>query len=113
MKVYGIKNCGTVRKALKFFDEKRIDYRFVDIKKEPLSRAQIEKWLKKVSIEELLNSKGAKFRALKLKNSELDDRARLDWMEKENLIVRRPIIEYGRGAVLVGFDESRYEEIFG
>jgi len=34
MKIYGIKTCGSVKKALKFFDDNEIEYEFVDIKKE-------------------------------------------------------------------------------
>lgn len=33
IKVHGIKNCDTVRKALKFFKENSIDYDFLILKK--------------------------------------------------------------------------------
>ena len=111
MIVYGIKTCGSVRKALKFFKENDIEYEFVDFKKTPVNSDKIESWLKKVSIDTLFNKKGTKYRTLKLKELNLDDEAKKEWLERENLLIKRPVIEYNDD-VIVGFDEERYKEIF-
>ncbi len=55
MKIYGIKTCGSVRKALKFFKDNNIEYEFIDLKKEPVGKEKIVSWLKKVSIDTLFN----------------------------------------------------------
>ena len=56
-------------------------------------------------------NKGKKYRDLKLKELNLDDEAKIEWMAKENYLIKRPVIEFD-GNVLVGFDEDRYKELF-
>jgi len=111
MRLYGIKTCGSVRKAIKFFKDNGVEFEFVDIKKEPVSKEKIEEWLKKVSIDKLFNSKGTKYRTLKLKELQLDDEGKKEWLAKENLLIKRPVIEY-KDDVIVGFDEDEYKRIF-
>jgi len=113
MKVYGIKTCGSVRKALKFFNDNNIEYEFVDFKKTPVNCEKIDEWLKKVDINTLFNKKGTKYRQLKLKELNLDEVGMREWLCKENLLIKRPVIELENGDVIVGFDEEKYKEIWG
>jgi len=113
MKVYGIKTCGNVKKALKFFKDKNIEYEFVDFKKTPIGCEKIDEWLKKVDINILFNKRGTKYRQLKLKELNLDEDGMKEWLCRENLLIKRPVIELDNGDVIVGFDEEKYEEIFG
>ena len=112
MKVYGIKTCGSVKKALKFFNDRGIEYEFIDFKKTPVGCDKIDEWLKKVDIDTLFNTKGTKYRQLGLKELNLDVDGKREWLCKENLLIKRPVIELDNGEVIVGFDEKRYEEIF-
>ena len=111
MVLYGIKTCGSVKKAIKFFKDNGIEFEFVDIKKEPVSKEKIEGWLKKVSIDKLFNSRGTKYRTLKLKDLNLNDEGKKEWLAKENLLIKRPVIEYNDDVIL-GFDEDEYKRIF-
>ena len=113
MKVYGIKTCGSVKKALKFFNDRGIEYEFVDFKKTPVGCEKIDEWLKKVDIDTLFNNRGTKYRQLGLKELNLDAAGKREWLCRENLLIKRPVIELDNGDVIVGFDEQRYEEIFG
>ena len=112
VRVYGIKTCGSVRKALKFLNDEKIEYEFYDFKKEPVDCEKVEYWLSKVDINLLFNSKGTKYRTLKLKELNLDDDSKKEWLCKENLLIKRPVIEV-EGKVIVGFDEERYKKVFG
>ncbi|MEJ2488761.1 MAG: Spx/MgsR family RNA polymerase-binding regulatory protein [Sulfurovaceae bacterium] len=111
MKIYGIKTCGSVRKALKFMNNNGIEYEFIDFKKEPVGVAKIQEWLGHTSLDILLNTKGTKYKTLKLKELNLTDTQKIEWMAKENLIIKRPVIEY-KNSVIVGFDETRFKELF-
>ncbi|WP_456433712.1 arsenate reductase family protein [Nitratifractor sp.] len=113
IKVYGIKTCDTVRKALKFLKDKGIEYEFVDFKKSPVGCETIDEWLTKVPIETLFNKRGTKYRMLKLKERNLDEAGMREWLCKENLLVKRPVIELENGEVVVGFDPKRYGALFG
>lgn len=109
--VYGIKNCDSVKKALKFLNEHSINYTFVDFKVSPVDIPKIEQWRQKVDLVILFNTKGTTYRTLGLKSLNLDDAQKIDWMSKENLLIKRPVIEYNE-KIIVGFDLSKYEGIF-
>lgn len=109
--VYGIKNCDSVKKALKFFNEKSIPYSFVDFKSSPVDIDKVKKWLNQVDMSILLNTKGTTYRTLGLKSLDLDDNDKAQWISKENLLIKRPVIEYNSN-IIVGFDLSKYEGIF-
>ncbi|WP_457560265.1 arsenate reductase family protein [Caminibacter sp.] len=113
MKVYGIKTCGSVKRAIKFFNDREIEYEFIDFKKTPIGCEKIDEWLKKVDINTLFNKRGTKYRQLKLKELNLDEEGMREWLCKENLLIKRPVIELDDGRVIVGFDEEKYQEIFG
>ena len=111
IKMYGIPTCGSVKKAKKFFNENGIEFEFIDFKKSPASKELIEKWLEKVSIDKLFNNRGTKYRTLKLKELNFDDEGKKEWLVKENLLIKRPVIEFG-DKVIVAFDEEVYKDIF-
>jgi len=112
MTIYGIKTCSTVGKARKFMKEHGIDFDFVDYKVESVGEEKIREWLKQVDINILFNSKGKKYRDLGLKELNLDDNGKIEWMAKENYLLKRPVIEYSDGKVLVAYDEEVYKETF-
>ena len=112
MKVYGIKTCGSVKKAFKFFKEENIEYDFIDFKKSPVGCEKIDEWLTKVDVNTLFNKRGTKYRQLKLKELNLDENEMREWLCKENILIKRPVIEFDNGDVIVGFDEEKYKEIF-
>ena len=111
MKLYGIKTCGSVRKAIKFFKENSIDFEFKDFRKEAITQEKINSWLEKVSIDKLFNNKGTKYRTLKLKDLNLSDDEKATWLAKENMLIKRPVIEY-KDKVIVAFNEEEYKKLF-
>ena len=112
MTIYGIKTCSTVGKARKFMKENNIDFDFVDYKVESVDEAKIRSWLEQIDMKVLFNTRGTKYRDLKLKELNLDDEGKIAWMAKENYLIKRPVIEYGDGKVMVAFNEDVYKETF-
>jgi len=112
IKVYGIKTCGSVKNALKFFNDNAIEYEFIDFKKEPPSCEKIDYWISKVGVDKLLNTRGTKYRMLKLKDLNLDENGKREWLCKEYLLIKRPVVELEDGRVIVGFNEDEYKEVF-
>lgn len=111
MKLYGIKTCGSVKKAMKFFKENEIEFEFIDFKKTQMDEETIDYWLSKTSIDKLFNNRGTKYRTLKLKELNLDDEGKKKWLVKENMLIKRPVIEY-KDSVIVAFDEELYKATF-
>jgi Spx/MgsR family transcriptional regulator len=112
MTIYGIKTCSTVGKAKKFMKENGMEFDFVDYKVESVGEEKIREWLKQIDMKVLFNTRGTKYRDLKLKELDLDDEGKIKWMAKENYLLKRPVIEYGDAKVHVAYDEDEYKKIF-
>ncbi|AXP08701.1 ArsC family transcriptional regulator [Campylobacter hepaticus] len=95
MKLYGIKNCNSVKKAIDFLHEKDLDFEFLDIKK--IGQEILSLWLKQKSFEELINSAGLTAKKLGLNKEKIKN---LNNKELEKIIldnpscIKRPVIEY-------------------
>lgn len=109
--IYGIKNCGSVKKALHFFDTHALPFTFHDFKSSPVSRDVVRNWVKQSDISTLLNTKGTTYRTLDLKSLNLDEAGKIDQMAQENRLIKRPVVEYS-GELLIGFNQSQYEGTF-
>jgi Spx/MgsR family transcriptional regulator len=111
IKVYGIPTCGTVRNARKFFKENEIEIEFIDFKKISVDCDKVDRWISEVGLDILFNNRGTKYRTLKLKDLALDESGKREWLCKENMLFKRPIIEF-KNQVIVGFDEEKYNNLF-
>ncbi len=111
VQVYGIKNCDSVKKALKFFKEHNIEYELFDFKTQELPCEKIEEWSKKVGTKTLFNARSTTYRNLKLKELNLDEAGQKEWLCKENLLIKRPVVEFN-DELLVGFNEENYKRSF-
>ncbi len=111
IKVYGIKNCDSVKKALKYLKNNDIPFEFIDFRETPVDQNMIDKWLEHTDISTLLNTKGTTYRTLKLKELDLDNEAKKIWLAKENMLIKRPVITLDN-EVIVGYNEPLYNTLF-
>lgn len=111
IKIYGIKNCDSVKKALSFFKEHKIEYTLQDFKTDPVSSTEITAWLEQIDMKTLFNSRSTTYRNLKLKELNLDEDGQKEWLCKENLLIKRPVIEFDT-KVIVGFNADNYKGVF-
>jgi len=110
MKVYGITNCNTVKKALDWFKTNNVAYEFHDFKKLGISLEKLEEWDAKAGYEKFLNKQGLTWKqldpAVKEGVKTKEDAFKL-LLEKTSMI-KRPVIEKD-GFLFFGFDESVYD----
>jgi arsenate reductase len=111
LQVYGIKNCDSVKKALAFLKKHNIDFELYDFKTQPVECDKISSWLTKTQMKTLFNSKSTTYRTLGLKEKNLDEKGMLEWLCKENLLIKRPVIEFN-DTLVVGFNEDSYQGAF-
>jgi arsenate reductase (glutaredoxin) len=109
LQIYGIPNCDTVQKVIKWLKANQLQFEFHDFKKEGVTKEKLELWLKKVPTEKLLNKASATYKGLSAdeKPTEINDIIAL--MIEKPACIKRPVIEYDK-EVLVGFDEKVYQE---
>ena len=109
--LYGIKNCDSVKKAQKFFKEHAIDVAFVDFRENPVEPSKVANWAKQSDLSKPFNNRSRTYKDLGLAKENLEDTDKISWMQKEPLLIKRPVIEYG-DQLIVGFDASKYKEVF-
>jgi arsenate reductase (glutaredoxin) len=111
--LYGIKNCDTMKKARAWLDKRGVDYAFHDYKTAGIEREKLEQWCKKVGWETLLNRAGTTFRKLPDKDKNgLDAKKAMALMLAQPSMIKRPVLDYGGGELLVGFKPEIYSEAF-
>ena len=107
--IYGIKNCDTMKKARAWLDKRGVDYTFHDYKTAGIERAQLEEWAKKVGWDTLLNRTGTTFRKLPDKDKNgIDGKKAIALMLAQPSMIKRPVLDLGRGKLLVGFAPETY-----
>jgi arsenate reductase len=110
--IYGIKNCDTMKKARGWLDRHGIAYAFHDYKTQGIDRARLEEWSGKLGWEALLNRSGTTFRKLPDKDREnLGPRTAIALMLAQPSMIRRPVLDLGRGRLLVGFKPEAYAAV--
>jgi len=109
--VYGIKNCDSVKKALTFFKKHDLKYELFDFKEQQVPCETISTWLTQTDMKTLFNARSTTYRNLKLKERNLNEKEKQDWLCKENMLIKRPVIAYNN-SLLVGFNENNYKEVF-
>lgn len=76
--VYGIRNCDTLKKALKWLDNQNISYRFHDYRKDGLPPSLLDEFIEILGWEALLNRRGTTYRTLSDECKSTLDHTRLD-----------------------------------
>lgn len=110
MKVYGIKNCDTVKKARKFLEEAGLDYEFHDYKKDGVDAEKLAGFLEEFGWEVIVNRKGTTWRKLddEVKDAVRDNASALALLQEQPSAIKRPIVE-AKAKNFLGFDPVAWE----
>ena len=111
MKVYGIKNCNTVKSALDWLNKNKIQFEFHDYKKSGVTAATLHDWCKQVGWESLVNKRGTTWRQLdeSVQKKITNEKAAVSLMMEKTSVIKRPLIEENGKVILLGFDEEEYK----
>ncbi len=114
MKLYGIPNCSTVRKARAWLDERDIGYEFHDYKRQGVPVPWLKKLIKLHGWETLINRNGPTWRKLSeaQRMAVRDAVSALAAMQENSSLIKRPLVERD-GQFLIGFDADEYAAFFG
>ena len=113
--VYGIKNCDTCRKALKWLEAEGIDHRFHDLRKDGLADTQVAAWLAAAGADVLLNKRGTTWRKLdeaQKANAETDPDQLAALLLEHPTLIKRPVTDTG-GRIFIGFTDEVREALSG
>jgi arsenate reductase len=111
-RIYGIRNCDTMKKAFAWLESHGVEYDFHDYKKAGVPPSKLKEWAGEAGWEKLVNSRGATWRKIAdPEKRDLDETKALALLEKNSSAIRRPIVEAG-GRLLVGFDAEEFARSF-
>ena len=113
IKVYGIKNCDTMKKAFAWLEANGVDYEFIDYKKAAIASGHLPDWNARAGWQQLLNTRGMMWRRLSDdERQDVDEAKALSLMADYPTLIKRPLLDDG-SALLIGFDADRYAQWAG
>ncbi|MBL4785769.1 MAG: arsenate reductase [Cohaesibacteraceae bacterium] len=92
MKLYGLKNCDTCRKARKSIEQSGREVEFVDVRDTPLDTETLDVFLSRFSEKVLLNRRSTTWRSLS-GTERAGDPVKL--LQKYPSLMKRPVIDTG------------------
>ncbi len=115
LRVHQYPKCSTCRKALKWLDERGIEYESVDIVESPPSKGALQAlWQKSgLPLKRFFNTSGVSYRegSFGKRLPTMSDEEALAARAADGKLIKRPLLESGE-RVLVGFKELEYAEVF-
>jgi arsenate reductase len=108
IKVYGIKNCDTMKKALNWLNEHGVAHEFVDYKKAGVAETHLPDWAARAGWQKLLNTRGLMWKKLSdEERADVDEAKALKLMAQYPALIKRPVLDTG-ASLLVGFVPETY-----
>jgi len=107
IKVYGIKNCDTVKKAIVYLNDCGIDYEFIDFRQNPISLQVLKKMVESVGWELLINKRSTTYRSL---SEEEKSNINYDLVLSLPTLIKRPVLVQCE-KIMVGFSEQQYAKL--
>ena len=89
--VYGIKQCDTCRKALKWLDANDIDHQFHDFRVDFLDRGLVEQWLDSPLADSLVNRRSTTWRGLTGAQKAASGDQLVDLLLENPTLIKRPV----------------------
>ena len=112
VKVYCYSKCTTCKKALKWLDDNKIEYKLIDIKEDHPDEKTLRQLHKKsgLPLKKFFNTSGQLYREMelskKLKDMSEDEMFKL--LSSDGMLVKRPLLITGN-KVLTGFKEEDWK----
>ncbi len=107
MKMYGIKNCDTIKKARKFLDAHNIQFEFIDFRDQPIDEATLQSFVDSVGWDKLINKRSTTYRHL---TDTQKSNITIELTLKNPTLIKRPVLVTGTD-IRVGFSEKSYLEL--
>ncbi|MEM7415251.1 MAG: arsenate reductase family protein [Gemmatimonadota bacterium] len=108
VQIFGVKNHADVRKAERFFKERRIRVHFMDFKQRKPSKGELKRFFQKFGEEALIDREAKRFHALGLQTAYYGDDRWLEIACEEPMILRQPLVRSGN-RLSVGHREDEWK----
>lgn len=106
LKMYGIHNCDTIKKAQKFLRHHHIAFEFIDFRVSPIDAKTLQSFADKVGWEKLINKRSTTYRQLSAFDKQ---NISPSLMLKNPTLIKRPVL-VGQN-IKIGFSEKSYSQL--
>ncbi|BAP35094.1 hypothetical protein AS4_01540 [Acinetobacter guillouiae] len=113
LKIYGIKNCNSMKKAFDLLTELGLSYEFHDYKKQGIDAETVKQWLDHIGQDLVLNKKGTTWKKLSEQEQQLalsSEQALIQALTTHTSLIKRPVIDQN-GQYVIGFDEDKIKAL--
>ncbi|MBT8141451.1 MAG: Spx/MgsR family RNA polymerase-binding regulatory protein [Gammaproteobacteria bacterium] len=112
IKLLGIKNCDTVRKARNWLKAHDIEFEFQDIRDEVLSKKEWTEIVKNADSDKIVNTRGTSWRKLSDTEKDTSSNAKIiNLLSEHPTVMKRPLLISGK-TYHIGFKPDEYEKLF-
>jgi arsenate reductase len=108
--VYGIKQCDTCRKSLKWLAGQGIDHQFHDFRSDGLSAGLLKNWLDSSFADKLVNRRSTTWRQLNDEQRLFEGDELLELLLEHPTLIKRPVFVADE-IVAVGFNPKELAEL--
>lgn len=111
IKIYGIPNCDTMKKAMKWLDKNKLNYEFHDYKKWGVPESELKTWVANAGWQVVFNKRSTTWKNLddKLKNG-LSEYSAISIMMENPSAIKRPVLVKD-SHLIIGFKEDEYKSL--
>ena len=105
--IYGIANCDSVKKARAWLETRQLPFHFHDFKKSGVPGAALDRWIRSVGWEVLVNRRGTTWRLLdeSSRAGVTDANSARKILLTHASLIKRPVVEWSTPPrITVGFD---------
>lgn len=111
--IYGLATCDATRAARKWLDAKALKYAFHDVREDGLTKSLVERWIKELGWEKVLNKASTTWRELPEKEKAgVDAKKAAALLLAHPTLVKRPVLDRD-GQLSLGFKPDAYAALFG
>lgn len=110
IRMYGIANCDTVKKARAFLTQREVPFDFIDYKKHGVPADSLNDWVEALGLGPLLNRTGNTWRGLddSQRVGAADAAGAMRLMLAQPSVIKRPVVAWPDGRLTVGFDPAEW-----
>ena len=104
IKMYGIKNCDTIKKAKKFLEAQGVEFEFIDFRQNPIDEKILQSFVDALGWDKVINKRSTTYH-----NFTEDEKQNitLALTLKNPTLIKRPVLVTGND-INVGFNEKLY-----
>ena len=106
LQIFGTLKCRNTQKAERYFKERRMLYQFVDLSEKAISKGELEKIMKVIPLEELLDKQSKEYEKLNLRYMVFNP---FQTLLEHPLLFKTPIVRLGM-EVTNGFQPQVWEQ---